>query len=350
MEKTLIFLLFSSFVFAQAGTLSEVELNGEIDMALEVMDLPTGERGNSALRIPSLFLDLDMPLKAGDAFHVRVEGSEQSQASTERFSLNLREAHLDLLSPFQGLHGLRVGLLPQPWQQAQYDVYSYRFLGPVGWAMTEKWNYLAVSDLGVSFMSALPGYRSEWALTVTNGAGRTEKENSPHKDAALLVRLKSFQWTLSLNYLRGQYDQYGSDLAVKERIQALLTYQCSDQLLVGLEYLGTRDPADALTALKMAEGVDVTDLTGQVVRGWAASLFVTKATGPKAEILARYDYLNPVQGRNSKELQTALVALAYKVQPDIRTALSYDYTQYGKDFAPGKRALSRIQLSAQVQF
>ncbi|GEM_PF-1564133 len=350
MEKFLLILLFSSFVSAQAGTLADTAFSGEIDMALEVMDLPTGERGNSAVRIPSLFLDVNLPLIAGDAFYIRIEGSEQSETSADRFAMGVREAHLDLISPFQSLHVLRVGLLPQPWQEAQYEAYSYRFIGPQGWAITEKWKYLSVSDLGASFMSELPRNWGEWALTLTNGAGRAEQENSPHKDAALLLRLKALQWTLSLNYLRGHYDQYGSDLALKERIQALLTYQCADQMMVGIEYLGARDPADALTALEMAEGVDVTDLTGQAVRGWAGSLFVVKSTGPKAEVLIRYDYLNPAQGQNNKELQTALVALAYKVQPDVRTALSYDYTQYGKDFAPGKRALSRVQLSAQVQF
>lgn len=350
MEKIFLFLIFSSFVSAQAGTLSELDFSGEIDMSLEVMDLPTGERGNSALRLPSLFLDLDVPLNSGNAFHFRLEGSEQTENSADRFNLGIREAYLDLLSPFQGLHGLRVGLLPQPWQQIQYEKYAYRFLGPVGWTMTEKWNYLAVSDLGVSFMSELPDTWGEWALTVTNGAGRTERESSPHKDAALLLRFKTLSWALALNYVRGSYDQYGSELAVKERLQTLLTYQCADHLLVGLEYLGSRDPADALTTLKIAEGVDVTGLAGQVVRGWAGSLFVVKSTGPKAEVLVRYDYLNPAQGQTNKELQTALVALAYRIQSDVRTALSYDYTQYGKDFAPGKRTLSRVQLSAQVQF
>lgn len=350
MKKILLFLIFSIFVSAHAASFEGVEFNGEIDMSFEVMDLPTGERGNSAVRVPSIFLDVDVPLVEGNAFHFRFEGSEQTETSAERFRLGVREAHLDLVSPFAGLHGLRIGLLPQPWHEAQYQSYSYRFVAPTGWAITEKWNYLGVSDLGASFMSELPQNWGEWALTLTNGAGRTEEENSPHKDFAILLRLKSMSWILTLNYLRGQYDQYGVELGTKERIQALLTYQNADQLLIGLEYLGARDPADAITALEIAEGVDVTALAGQVVRGWGASLFAVQATGPRAEVLVRYDYLNPAQGQNGKELQTALIALGYKVQPDLRSAISYDYTQYGKDFAPGKRTLSRIQLSAQVQF
>ncbi len=348
MKKIVLCLLF--FMSAQARAITSVDVNGELDVTASVWNLPTGERGNSAFEIPSLFLDFNVPLKDDNLLVVQLEGSEEKTASTERFSTKVREAYLDVVSLFQGMKALRLGLIPQTWQEAQYETWSYRYLGSVGWAITEKWKYLTPSDLGVSFMSQFPGERGEWAVTLANGEGAQEKEQGPHKEAAFFARWTAWEpWTLSFNYVRGNYDKYGEDVGLKERIQASAVYR-AETWTAGLEYLAAKDPADALRDLHMAEGVDVTALSGESVKGQGASVFAMIRTGPKAEVVVRYDYLNAVTEESGKDLQTALVALGYQVTEDIRAAVMVDYTRYGSEFAPGSRDRSKLAFATQVLF
>ena len=119
---------------------------------------------------------------------LQFEGSEEKTTSTERFDVKIREAYLDLVSVFPGMRALRVGLIPQVWQEAQYEEYSYRFLGRSAWGMTEKWNYMAPADLGLSYMTQMPWDLGEMAFTVANGEGAREKEDGPHKEASLFFR------------------------------------------------------------------------------------------------------------------------------------------------------------------
>lgn len=351
MKKNIFCILFFVLVWGQAKALSEVEISGELDLNASVWSLPTGERGNSAFGIPSFFVDLKAPLKEDNLLVVSFEGSEEKTSSTERFDVKVREAHLDVVSLFQGMHALRVGLIPQVWQQAQYETWSYRFLGKEAWAMTEKWKYLDYSDLGFSFMSELPEDLGEWAFTLANGEGAEKKEAGPHKEGSLFVRVTPWSpWAFSVNYVRGNYDLYGEEVGLKERIQALVTYQIQEEWQMGLEYLGTKDPADAIRDLKMVEGLDVTALSGDSVSGQGGSLYVVFSTGPKSEVLLRYDYLNPVVGEDGKELQTVIASLAYQVTDDIRAAMAVDHTRYGDNFAAGARDRSKVELAAQVLF
>lgn len=351
MKKNTFFALFLIFASSQALALSDIEVSGELDVTASLWNLPSGDRGKSETNIPSLFLNLNAPLKEDNLLSVTLEGSEEKDGSTERFGVKVREAYLDIVSIFQGMHGLRFGLIPQTWQEAQYEIWSYRFLGTTAWSMTEKWKYLNYSDLGASFMSELPWDLGEWALTVSNGEGSQQKESGPQKEAALFLRLTPWTpWAFSFNYVRGGYDKYGEDVALKERVQALITYQKEDHWLIGLEYLGTKDPADAINDLKMAEEVDVLSFAGQEVDGQAASLFTVISTGPKAEVMLRYDYLNAVVGESGKDLQTVIVALGYQVTEDIKAALAVDHTRYGEHYGLGARDRSKIELAAQVQF
>ncbi|WP_413944199.1 hypothetical protein [Bdellovibrio sp. HCB-162] len=351
MKKNILCSLFLLFASSHSWALSEIELTGELDATASVWNLPTGQRGNSAFGVPSLFLNLNAPLKDDNLMVLSFEGSEEKTSSAERFDVKVREAYLDVVSIFQGMYALRFGLIPQTWQEAQYETWTYRFLGQDAWAMTEKWKYQSYSDLGMSFMSELPQDMGEWAFTFSNGEGAEEKEGGPHKEASLFARLTMWApWTVSLNYVRGNYDKYGEDVGLKERIQAMVTYEKADEWLAGLEYLAAKDPADALRDLKMAEGVDVTALSGEAVSGQAASFFTIIRTGPKAEVMLRYDYLNAVTGEDGKDLQTVIASLGYQVTEDIKAALAVDHTRYGSDFAPGARDRSKVELAAQVLF
>lgn len=351
MKKNILGALFFSLISSQTLALSEVEISGEMDINGSLWSLPTGERGDSSFAMPSLFLNFEVPLQESNYLVMTLEGSEEKSSSVERFDLKVREAYLDILSFFSGMQGLRMGLIPQPWQEAQYEIWSYRFLGTTAWAMTEKWKYLNYSDLGFSYMTELADDFGEWAFTLTNGEGGQNKEEGPRKEAALFLRLNlGAAWTTSFNYVYGSHEKFDAEISKKERIQALITYHKGSEWLVGLELLKARDPADALHELSMAEQVDVTNLMGKKVVGQAASLFTVIGVGVQSELMLRYDYLNAVDRVTGKDLRTALVAWGYQATEDLRGSLSVDHTEYGNDFSIGARDRSKVEIAAQVLF
>ncbi|MNK06200.1 hypothetical protein D3C87_240920 [compost metagenome] len=334
-----------------AMALTDIELSGEVDLAAQVHTLPTGVQGDSAFLVPAFLLNLNAPLNQGNLMVATFEGAEKRQDdNTQQFDVYTRMVYLDVVSIFNGMHGLRFGLIPQTWQEAQYEDWSYRFLGKSGKVLTEKYNYLSYSDLGVSFMSELPKSWGEWAFTLVNGEGMSE-ETGPHKEAGIFVRMAGMSpWTLSLNYVRGSYENMNSNFNTKERIQAQVLYHPSKNWFAGVELLDAHDPAEAVRDLKMADEVDVTDVLGQSVHGRGGSIFAEVGTGPLAKVMVRYDYLDAIVGQSGKQLSSALAALSYQVTDDIRSALAYDYTWYGDDFAPGIRDSSKIEFATQVMF
>ncbi|MGZ3774753.1 MAG: hypothetical protein ACXVCY_04745 [Pseudobdellovibrionaceae bacterium] len=350
MEKNIFTFIFLFMLSIQSQAMTDVDISAELDATASAWNLPTGQRGDSAFNIPSLFLKFEAPLKDNNTLVLNFEGSEEKFYSSERFSVQMREAYLNVLSVFNEGHSLRFGLVPHPWIEAQYELWSYRFLGRDAWTETEKWKYLNYSDLGFSYMSEMPQDMGEWALTVTNGEGVAAKENGSHKDISLFAKFYFWgSYNFSFNYNRGSYEDYGENLGLKERLQGMVTYEAEDWT-VGLEYLATQDPADGVTALKMVDNLDVTDLVGQAIHGQGGSLFTIVNTGPKAELMFRYDYLNAVTSKPGRDVQTFIASLGYQLSDDIKAALSVDYTRYGANFALGYRDRSKIELAAQVLF
>ena len=351
MKKMTFMLLFLFFVSEQALALSDIEITGEADLNGVGFLLPSGQSGHTEFQVQSLLLDFNIPLKEGNLLYVSFEGAQKRTDSGESFLVNTREAYLDLVNVFEGMHGLRLGLIPHSWLEAHYEDWDYRFLGQTGWSISEKWRYASYSDLGVSYMSELPSNLGEWALSVVNGEGRDQDNAGPHKEGSLFFRFTTWApWMISLNYVHGTYEKYGSDVAAKERIQASVVYKSEENFKVGLELLDAHDPADALTDGKMADAVGVMDLTGQAVHGMGGSLYTVFGTGPKAEVMIRYDYLNAVVGDPDKTLHSGVVALAYQLTEDINTALAVDRTLYGDNYGSGVRDSSKVELAAQVLF
>ncbi|WP_413575450.1 hypothetical protein ACLVWU_14040 [Bdellovibrio sp. HCB290] len=354
MKKSFLTVFLSVFVCGQAFALSDIEISGEADMNALVNLLPTGEAGESEFRVPSLLLNFSVPLKDDNLLYVSFEGAQKrnDDANTESFIVNTREAYLNLVSIFEGAHGLRMGVIPQAWLESQYEDTNYRFLGETAWGITEKWKYQSYSDLGMSFMSELPAGLGEWSLTVVNGEGRKQDSAGPHKEGSLYFRFTN--WTpfaISLQYIHGTYEQFGEDVAAKERIQTAFLYKPEDSVArMGIELLDTHDPADAINENEMADGVDVTDMLGESVHGLGGSAYVVISTGPKAEVMIRYDYLDAVVDKDGRDMQTAIVSLAYQVSDDVKTALAVDRTWYAENYGKGIRDASKIELAAQVLF
>lgn len=349
--SVLIILTAMSMLSPAAWALTDIEISGELNLAAQVYNLPTGSRGDSAFLVPSFLLGLSVPLKEGNLLVATLEGAEKRDSATQEFDVYSRNVYLDVVSLFEGLHAIRFGLIPQTWQEAQYEDWDYRFLGSSGKVMTEKYRYLSYSDLGASFMSQLPQELGEWAFTISNGEGAEKSETGPHKEFGLFMRItKTHPWTFALSYIRGSYEGMDDSFSLKERIQGLAMYQSGDQWMIGLEVLDSHDPAEAVRDLKMADEVDTTAWLGQSIHGRAASLFGEVSTGPLTKIVMRYDYLQPTVGLSDKEMMSALAGLSYQVTEDIRSALVIDYSQYSEGYGLGVRDASKLEFATQVLF
>ncbi|MEN0057540.1 MAG: hypothetical protein AAGB31_01795, partial [Bdellovibrio sp.] len=351
MKKIILVLLFACFFPDSLYAQSDVSWTGELDFSGALWNLPTGQRGESAFAVPSLFLNMEVPLREGNQLQFTLEGSEIKPSSEEKFDIKVREAYLNLVSVFRGMHVLRAGLIPQVWQEAQYEESSYRFVGQDMWSITEKWRYLDPADLGVSFLSEFAEGQGEWIVSFVNGNGAYREKAGQHKETSLFVRWgHANPWNFSVQYVRGNYEKYEEAASLKERIQALVVYRSPGLWRMSLEYLEAVDAADAISDLEMAEGVDASTWSGESVRGRGASLFLAVGTGPQAEWIVRYDYLNPVVEDGGVAVQTMVTGCGYRVSEDIRTAILFDYTLYGDDYGPGIRDRSKLTLAAQIAF
>lgn len=345
----LFWIIVGPFALAQ-----NVEVGGEVNLQFSAWQLPTGQRGVTEFEISTLFFDVDALLANDNVFHMRFENRDQSLLSAtgegDRFVIGVREAYLDLLNFLPGFRALRLGLVPQPWQEAQYQIWGYRFLGRTGWGITEKWGYLNYSDFGATYMSRLPSNWGEFAFTFTNGEGVQNPGEAHQKEAALFFKFFAGQpFSLSLNYVYGRYDLYGEDVNRKERAQALLAYE-GETWKWGAEFLWSQDPGNALEDLRMAEGVDVTDVLDQVVSGQGASVFVVYNINEHSDFMTRIDYLNAATKLDGRTLQTLLMAYGYQYSESVKFALAGDYTKYDENYGVGVRDSSKLSLSVQVLF
>lgn len=352
MKKVVLFVFLS--IFGVSGFAQNVEVGGEVNIHLSTWQLPTGQRGVTEFDISTLFFDVDALLAHDNVFHLRFEGRDQSQNTStgegDRFSIGVREAYLDLLNVLPGFRALRLGLVPQPWQEAQYQIWNYRFLGKNGWGITEKWGYLNYSDFGLTYMSRLPRNWGEFAFTLTNGEGVQNPGEGHQKEAAVFIKFFAGQpFSLSFNYVHGQYDLYGQGVNKKERIQTLLAYE-GMVWKWGLEAMLSQDPGNALRDLKMAEGVDVTDILDQNVTGQALSAFVVYNINEKSDVMTRFDYLNAATDLSGKTLKTFILAYGYQYSESLKFAVAGDYTQYDEGYGVGVRDASKLDLSVQVLF
>ncbi|UYL09790.1 hypothetical protein B9G69_004275 [Bdellovibrio sp. SKB1291214] len=358
MKKLILSSMLSIFVGGQAWALSDIEISGEADLNALVHLLPTGQAGETNFRVPSLLLNFSVPLKEGNLLYVSFEGAQKlkeataTTAASDSFSVNTREAYLELVSIFEGASSLRMGVIPDSWLESHYEDVNYRFLGETAWGITEKWKYQHYSDLGLEFMSEMPWDLGEWSLSVVNGEGRKQDNSRAQKEGSLFLRFTSMNpVVLSLQYIHGTYEAYGDDVGAKERIQASFLYKPEDsKTRIGIELLDTHDPADAITDYEMADSVDVSALAGQAVHGFGGSAYTIFGMGPKGELMLRYDYLDAAVGESDKTMQTGILSFAYQVTEDVKTALAVDHTWYAQDYGKGIRDASKVELAAQVLF
>jgi hypothetical protein len=351
MIRALFSLCLLLLVHSSAWALPDLNLEGELDVSTQLNFLPTSQQGNTAFSLQGLRLWSDVPLQDANAVEMLFEGAEKRDADSHRFDVQMKEAYLDLTSPFTGLRSMRYGLIPNSWQENQHERWDYDFLGDFGKAFTEKNGYISHSDLGVMYLSELADDKGEWSFAVTNGEGMESDEAGPRKDAQAFFEWRGWpSWALSLGYIYGAYDQYEASLGKKERILLQLTYEKADVFIAGLEWMDAHDPADTFSALKMAQGVDLTHYLGRNIHGQGGDLFLRWHSGPKAETILRYEQLQVVVGDKDKAMKTAWAGLSYHFTDDILAMAVASYSWFPEGYGLGSRNQSALQLATKITF
>ncbi len=345
------FLCFFILYGTSAGALADINAFGEMDIGTELNLLPTSEQGNTAFRLPRLWLGVDVPLRDNNAIEVLLEGAEKRDPLSHRFDVQVKEAYLDLTSPFAGMRSMRYGLIPNSWQENQRTRWDFEFLGPIGLSLTEKNAYISRSDLGLVYLASFADKRGEWSVSFSNGEGMESDEVGPRKEGQLF-----FSWAagapfyFNVGYILGAYDQYDPALAKKERIQGEIIYDGEGSWMISLEWLDAHDPADAFSLLKMAQGVDLTNYLGQNIHGQGGALSVRWDVSLRWSAVGRFENLQVVAGKPEKATSTAWGGVQWAYSEDIALMLAYNYSWFPQGYGVGVRDQSAVRLGTQVSF
>lgn len=348
--KICIFLTILSGVASSAFALNDVSISGEMDVVATLHNLPTRDQGTLAFSIPSLLLDVEGPLKEGNEFFVQLESSENRDATSKRYNTQLRKGYLSLTSFLSPQSEVRLGLIPDFWVEIEKEGWDYSFWGVNSYLPMIRYKYSSWSDLGVMYQTEFGDDWGLWAISASNGEGLDSDELGARKEFQILAGItKAAPIYFVISYVQGAYDLYDNSFNAKTRLLTHLSYE-ADRGTLALEYYQTKDPANAMTTLGIAGGVDVTALAGTSVSGQGASLFGKLKVSQKWALFARGDSLNPVKSDSKKNLQAVMAGTSYELTSDVMMALSYDSTQYGEQFSVSPRDVSRFVFATRAVF
>ena len=337
------------------------QLSGELNSSLMIYNLPSGDRGNSKFKIQNFLINLDVPLEQGNGLVIKFEGSDDRDTLVEtstgdqyqtlgKFEFGLREAYLDIVSPFSSMKVVRLGMIPQVWQEAHYQEQNYRFLGRTSWELTEKYNYLSYSDLGFTYMAEMPRLAGEWAISLYDGEGIQKSDRKAYKEVSLFFSFfKDEDYSLNLNLVYGNYDIYESAINSKERLLVSWVHGISDRLVAGMEVMYARDPMEAFADFNIANTPNLDDYPAEKIDGYGGSLYAIYKVKDRSEVFLRYDYLNAAIKAN-KTVQTGVIGYGYDFSQDIKLAVAMDYTGYSSGYGKAVRDESKLTLATQVLF
>lgn len=354
MKKLKIYLILtvgSLFLQSRALALSDIEVSGEADLAATFTELPTSNQGESAITIPSLRVNVEAPLRENNSLFIQLETAEQQPwtNNANKFDTHLKEGYLTMNSVLGSRSELRYGVIPDFWNELEEERWEYDFWGLQSYTPLIRFGYSAWSVLGVQYQSELPDDWGQWSLSAANDYLMPSDQGGSRKQVQLILNItKAAPFYAMFSYSQGSYEDYDPSFNVRSRAQAFIGYEF-EKASIAAEYYKTKDPANAISLLGIANGVDVTALTGTSVQGQGTSVYATWRFGEKSEMFGRFDWLKPVQG-TGQSLQSATVGLSYESSDDIKWALAYEGTQYSLEYGPGDRETSQIILATRVNF
>jgi hypothetical protein len=332
-------------VFAE----SDFTLSGQFNLLGTLKQLPSRDEGVTAFSIPSIRLDLEVPLKESNALQIELESSEFRDATSKRYDTQLKEGYLVMRSLLPNAE-IEYGLVPNPWVQYEREEWDYDFWGPTSEQFLIRYKYSSWADLGVVMNGVLENDIGEWAISAVNGEGAETEEIGKYKEFQVIFNLQALApFFLTAGYLQGRYDLIDDSFNTKRRLMVEASY-ASELSLVSLTYYNTQDPADTLTAGTMAGGVDVRTLHGSNVEGQAVSLLARRKFTARTDVFLRGDWLQPVKTRSDATLKALAGGVAFQSTEDLLWVLGAESTTYSETFSTAARDQAQFLLATQVRF
>ncbi|MBK9323669.1 MAG: hypothetical protein IPM97_12120 [Bdellovibrionaceae bacterium] len=352
MKKIKFHLFLMTFLGVGGGVVgaSEIDISGELNLAATLYQLPTRDQGTLAFSIPSLRLDVEVPLRENNELFFQLESAERRDSGSKRYDTQLKEAYLSLVSPLAAASEIRYGLVPNYWIEAQKEHWGFDIWGLPSFLPLLKYGYMSWSDLGLMYQAGLSAELGTWGIIFSNGEGLESDEVGARKQVQLVINLNKMAPLYALlNITQGYYDHYDEKINEKRRLASQIGYQ-TESGLFALEYFVTQDPAEAITALKLGGGVDAAALNGNNVAGQGVSLLAKIVVSDKWQVFVRGDWLNPIKEDSQKTLQDWTGGFSHNLAEDIFLALSYEYTHYSEQFMASPRDASQFVFATQVSF
>lgn len=332
-----------------ALAVSDFTLSGQFNVLGAMKQLPTRDQGITAFSIPSVRLDVDVPLKESNELFVELETSEFRDRDSKRYDTQLKEAYVNMLSLIPG-YEVQYGLVPNSWVQFQREGWGYDFWGPTSEVFLIRYRYSAWADLGVNVYGSLPNELGEWTLSVVNGEGAESEELGKHKEVQAIFSWQAWAPVyLSVGYLQGNYDVIGDDFNSKQRWMVELSYG-NEMNYFSLSYYNMKDPADIITTNHMASDVNVTAFHGTNVEGQAVSLLARRKITARSDVFLRGDWLQPVKSQTAKVATAAAAGFAFESTEDMLWVFGFESSTFDASYAPSARDQSQFLVATQVRF
>src|SRR5207253_1434687 len=110
---------------------TDIDFSGELDLAATLKNLPTRDQGVTAFSMPSLKLDIEVPLRDNNEIFLQLESAEYRDATSKRFDTQLKEGYVSLTSFLPARAEFRYGLIPDHYIELEREQWDYDFWGQV---------------------------------------------------------------------------------------------------------------------------------------------------------------------------------------------------------------------------
>lgn len=346
MQKNFYLFLISSLLFLTIAEATQIQHQGTAFVNLDLFGKPSSREGNTAFSVPWLYSDWNFQIDPKTQFHWRLSGVEERSSQTHHFIVQLDRSYIEYQN--NDSEYFKMGLVESPWLLWMDQSFDTDLFPSSSWTMTRKMKYVADSDLGLVWSKNF-NFGAQLQLAVMNGEENRNEEKGAKKDFEIVYDQQFETNTFGFGIIAGTYEEY-SPYSDKLRILIRDSFKwgCS---VFGFEGVWARDPADAVSDLKFAEGVELSaDLPGQKTTAVGGSVWVMYQLNDLESLLLKYDELNPSTEVAGKKLQGGQLAWSKKWTDSLNSSVFYDRLTKGPEHSKTGRDAEKIGLALRIRF
>jgi hypothetical protein len=333
--------------------LSRVDWSGELGFVGAFWQAPSAKRNHHSLELSQALLRMETePWESSQLIFEADFGQRDSISGRREMSIRQFQVEVDNFI----FDSLSWGLIQHPWLRNEAETWNYELLGFEFKNPLLRYGYSRRSDQGLSGRLATAGGGVQAQFNYVNGEGDQQAETGPGKEFNLVIdfqtsAVKANQGAiLSLLVSRGNYDGVEPTMSIKSRMGASLALRGRHGLGIAIESFQTEDPVDSVIGT-IAEGLNLTDLGGKVIKGKVSSGVLTYRSGTdKWEVQLRGDHVEPILNKKTVNIDSGLLVVSLNFRPQWQTLLGVAQSKYGDDHSVSARDSQKWVMGARVQF